>query len=98
MLALTFTTVAISCVLAAANYAAAKWARALARRLILIASTCPQLIFLLFCAFELGLGIYTNDKRYIGADMVFGIALIVAVISIPVRMLGARWGKSAARS
>src|SRR4051812_20610829 len=61
---------------ASINYVANRWAPRSLARVVLALSILPIAGLLIYCGVELGLAIETNDMRYLGADMAFGIVLI----------------------
>jgi hypothetical protein len=79
---------------ASINYLASRWAPPAMARLILVLSIVPMIGILIYCAVVLGLAIETNDMRYFGADMVFGVVLIATFFWVPSVYLGARIGRS----
>jgi surface polysaccharide O-acyltransferase-like enzyme len=79
---------------AAINYATHRWAPLKLARVVLALSMVPMIGLLIYCAAALGLAIKTNDMRYFGADMVFGIALIATLIWVPSAYAGARFGRA----
>ena len=78
---------------ASINYVANRWAPRSLARVILALSILPIAGLLIYSGVELGLAIETNDMRYLGADMAFGIVLIATFILVPSACLGARLGR-----
>jgi len=79
---------------AAINYVTNRWAPPTLARVVSVLSIVPLIGLLTYCAVELGLAIETNDMRYFGADMVFGVVLIATFIWVPSACLGARIGRA----
>ena len=79
---------------AAISYATHRWAPLTVARVVLALSIVPVIGFLIYCAVALGLAIKTNDMRYFGADMVFGMTLIATLIWVPSAYVGARFGRA----
>lgn len=79
---------------AAINYVASRWAPPTMARAVLLLSIAPLTGLLIYCGVGLWLAIETNDVRYFGADMVFGVVLVATLIWVPSVYLGARIGRS----
>ena len=79
---------------AAINYVASRWAPTTIARVVLLLSIAPLVGLLIYGTVELTLAIRTNDMRYFGADMVFGVVLIATLVWVPSACLGARSGRS----
>ena len=79
---------------AAINYVTCRWAALTLARVVLVFSLVPMIGLLIYCTLVLGLAIKTNDMRYFGADMVFGVVLIATFIWVPSACLGARIGRA----
>lgn len=79
---------------AAINYATSRWAPVALALVVLVLSIMPMIGLLIYCAVVFGLAIKTNDMRYFGADMVFGIVLIATIVWVPSVYLGARVGRA----
>jgi len=79
---------------AAISYIANRWAPLTLARVVLALSIVPMIGLLIYCGVEVGLAIKTNDMRYFGADMVFGITLIATIVWVFSLYVGARIGRA----